>query len=81
MTVKTSLVNKFVATTQTRRVCDVFDGEGPGASAMSVRVQSNKRIMLVIGARYENRSCASFSKDGLADLIDILQSIHDAEWA
>lgn len=61
----------------TKSVATVIDGDGPDCTYMSVK-PSPLGVSLVLGARWKDQSCANLSKNGVAELIAILQDIHSA---
>ena len=68
--------NQFVVKKKT--VVKVIDGNGPQCVNMSVVPDNRGGIYLVIGARYDHRCAAAFSKDGIKELIDTLSEILEA---
>jgi hypothetical protein len=60
-----------------KKVKHVVDGYGPDGSVMSLR-PADHGIDFTFGAPYKARSCNSLSKNGLAELIAILQEVHEA---
>ena len=70
-------MSKFVEEVTTYKIKDVVDGYGPDYCLMSV-VSGHCVIDLVIGAQYRNKCAASLSKEGVGQLISILQDIEKA---
>lgn len=70
---------EFVKTETKKVIQDVVDGRLPNCALMSVKSSGcSSSVVLVIGAKWENRFGYSFRKPELQKLIDILQEIHDA---
>ena len=61
----------------TKSVAMVIDGDGPDCTYMSVRPVPHG-ISLVIGAKWSDQCCCNLSKNGVAELIAILQDVHSA---
>lgn len=76
---ETKQMTEFVTTeTITKKTINtVIDGGTPNFAYMSV-VPDGDTLYLVIGANYEDRVACHFSKKSLADLINVLQDIHEA---
>jgi hypothetical protein len=73
----TSKFTETVTTTKTT-IKEVIDGSLSNDAYISVNPNHhNDRVKVVVGARYEDRYCASFDKPSLQDLIDELQAVHD----
>ena len=68
--VKTETITKKTINT-------VIDGDTLNFAYMSV-VPDGDILDLVIGAKYEDRVACAFSKNSLAELIRVLQDIHEA---
>ena len=60
-----------------KKIKHVVDGYGPDGSVMSIE-PTYEGIALTFGARHKDRKCASLSKNGVAELIAILQEVHEA---
>ncbi len=60
-----------------KKIKHVVDGYGPDGSIMSIRPALHG-IDFTFGAPYKARTCESLSKDGVAQLIAILQEVHEA---
>jgi hypothetical protein len=74
----TSKFTETVTTTKTT-VKEVTNGSLSNDACMSVARASRKgKVLVVVGARYEDRYCATFSKKPLQELINELQAVHDA---
>jgi hypothetical protein len=71
-----TMPNKFVVTK--KAVVKVIDGNGPQCANMSVVPDKMGGVYLVIGAKYDDRCAAAFSKDGIKELIDTLTEILEA---
>lgn len=70
--------NPFVKTVATKKIIDAINTDGPDSCYMSfTEYNKGSSYELVIGAKYEHRCAARFSKEGIKELIDILQEIHD----
>lgn len=59
-----------------KTVNTVINGSLPNAASLSV-VPDGNNIQLVIGAEYIDGVCCLFGKEGFADLIKVLQDIHE----
>ena len=74
-------MTKFVKTetVTTKKVVDAINVDGPGGCYMSFKKApySQDSFQIVIGANFEDRCAGFFSKNGIKELIDILQEIHD----
>ena len=73
--------SKFTETVTTTKttIKEVINGRLSNNASMSVSPSSVKGdILIVVGARYGDRYCASFDKPSLQELINELQTIHDA---
>lgn len=68
--VKTEIITK-------KTINEVVDGRLPNGTLVSVR-QTGPCVQLTIGASFENREGYWFTKNSLADLIKVLQDIHEA---
>jgi hypothetical protein len=71
--------NPFVKTVTTKKIVDAINVDGPDGCYMSFRQEPfhEDTFEMVIGAKFENRCAALFTKEGIKELIDILQEIHD----
>tara|TARA_R110000782_G_scaffold109414_1_gene198389 strand:- start:3 stop:458 length:456 start_codon:yes stop_codon:yes gene_type:complete len=72
--------SKFTETVTTNKttIKKVIDGSLSNNSCLSVNPTSSKGVMVVVGATYKDRYCASFDKSSLQELINELQAVHDA---
>ena len=55
-------------------IIETIDGRGPDYGLVSIA----RSVGLVIGARYLDKNSSNFTKQGLGELIKILQELHDA---
>lgn len=63
-------------------IIQTINAAGPCYGLVSIVPSATARcIDLVIGARYNNQCACGFTKEGLGDLIKILQEVHDAMYA
>lgn len=69
----------FVKKVTKTTIIKTIDAVGPSGALVSIiPFENNKAINLVIGAKYRDAYAPSFSKEGLKELILILQEVHDA---
>jgi hypothetical protein len=73
----TSKFTETFTTTKTT-IKEVIDGSLSNDAYISVNPISSRCVTVVVGATYEDRYCASFSKSPLQELINELQAVHDA---
>lgn len=72
-------MSKFVETEVKTTILETMDAFGPNLSFVSiVPMPYVSGVEVVIGARYEDRHLACFSKIGVSELISILKEVHDA---
>jgi len=55
----------------------VVDGYLSNYAGISVVSTEPELVELVIGSRYVDREACTFTKDSVAELIEVLQEIHD----
>ena len=60
-----------------KKIKHVVDGHGPDGSIMSIRPALHG-IDFTFGAPYKANTCDGLSKNGVAELIAILQEVHEA---
>ncbi|CAB4124803.1 hypothetical protein UFOVP59_49 [uncultured Caudovirales phage] len=77
----TNTIDKFVekVVVETTKIKKVVDGTLENLAFLSVFPKfDEKSIQLVVGAKWENECASNFTKNQLAELIEVLQVIHDA---
>lgn len=75
------MANPFVQTVTRNVVVAGRDEHGPSCSYVSVVPcdgDEHKYVDIVVGARFQHRCASCFSKSALAELIAMLQDVHDA---
>ena len=61
-----------------KTVFNQHNTNGPDGTYLSIKSNPDGHIDLVIGASFQHRCASAFSKEGLGELISILQELYDA---